>query len=232
MISVVMPVYNRAVVFKKALASVLRQSYKAIEVIVVDDGSAEDIERVVLSAKDPRIVYIAQENKGAPAARNRGMEISRGEFIIFWDADVVGYPDMLTKLHSALVSTRGASYAYCDFFVWRGKKMKTPEFSASRLKKMNYIHTTSLILREQALAWDESLKRFQDWDLWLSMLELGRIGVRAQGTLFRIASRGTMSAWLPSFCYHSPWSHLPLISKKIRAYERARAVIYKKHGIT
>jgi len=70
LISIIIPVYNRVDDFRAALHSILSQSHKDIEIIVVDDGSSEDVKKEV---SDKEITYIRQENRGAPAARNRGL---------------------------------------------------------------------------------------------------------------------------------------------------------------
>lgn len=87
MISVIIPVYNREQTIKKALNSVLNQTYKDIEVIVVDDGSTDASKKVIESISDKRIKYVYQENAGACVARNTGIEMAKGEFIAFHDSD-------------------------------------------------------------------------------------------------------------------------------------------------
>jgi len=228
LISIIIPVYNHEQALKQALASIAAQTYKDIEVIIVDDGSAIPVKCQVSSVK---CLILQQQNRGAPAARNRGLEEAKGECVIFWDADVIARPDMLERMHLALQQDSGASYAYSDFrFGW--KKMPARPFDSEALRKNNYIHTTSLI-RRSALPvkpWDESLKRFQDWDLWLTLLEQKKIGVHIPEYLFRVFShkRG-MSHWLPSFAYQAPWRWLPGVGGWVREYEAARAVVVKKH---
>ncbi|MBI4992876.1 MAG: glycosyltransferase, partial [Candidatus Magasanikbacteria bacterium] len=176
----------------------------------------------------------------APAARNRGLEMAKGEYVIFWDADVVAEPEMLEKLKARLELHPEASYAYSNYqlsilrqaqdrFFNFQKKIRAKNFNAQDLQKNNYIHSTSLIRRKDAIKWDENLKRFQDWDLWLTMAEQGKTGVWVDEYLFKIISQGTMSRWLPSFCYKKPFSLLPVISKQVKKYEEAKAIIIKKH---
>ncbi|MFH1286662.1 MAG: glycosyltransferase family A protein [Candidatus Magasanikbacteria bacterium] len=231
LISVIIPVYNQVDKFKLALLSIENQTYKNIEIIVIDDGSEEEIQNSKFKiSKDIPLHLYRQENKGAPAARNKGFELSKGEYVIFWDADIIAYPEMLEKMYLALQQESQVSYAYSDFYFGK-KKMKAGGFDGERLKKNNYITTASLIHREDVVPFDENLKRFQDWDLWLTMLEQGKKGVHVPEFLFTIIPGGTMSSWLPSFAYKKPWRWIPGIEKKVEKYEEAKGVVQKKHHL-
>ena|SRR3989338_3069106 len=231
LVSIIIPVYNQSQALAKALDSVFAQTYKNIEVIVVNDGSQEDVGEKIKRLKDYKIIFERQEHTGANAARNRGFALSKGDYVIFWDADVVGEPDMLEKMMQALEGHPEASYAYSNFRLEQGKKMKGQVFDAEALWQRNFIHTTSLIRRADFLGFDESIQRFQDWDLWLTMLEQGKSGVWIDEELFRIITKGAMSQWLPRFAYHAPWKYLPWVSGKVKAYEAAYGIIQSKHNI-
>lgn len=228
LISIIIPVYHHEKALPKALASIAAQTYKNIEVIIVDDGSKPGLQ---LSDFRLQLRLMRQEHRGAPAARNRGFRESKGEYVIFWDADIIAEPEMLEKMLAALDAEPEANYAYSNFNFGR-KKMPARAFDAQALKKNNYINTVSLIRRSAAIPWDESLKRFQDWDYWLMMLEQGKTGVWVPEFLYRaIPHRGGISAWLPSFAYRAPWKYLPGISKKVVAYNVARQRIVEKHHL-
>lgn len=87
MISVVIPLYNKELIIKKTLNSVLSQSYDDFEIVIVDDGSTDDSVAVVEAMNDPRIRLIKQENGGPSKARNTGVKNAKGEWILFIDAD-------------------------------------------------------------------------------------------------------------------------------------------------
>jgi glycosyltransferase involved in cell wall biosynthesis len=228
LISVVIPVYNQSKELAAALGSLKQQTYRHLEVIIVDDGSVPPVESFDSSLLKVR--YVRQKNKGAPAARNKGFELSKGEYVIFWDADIVALDrEMLGNMLAALKENPRVGYAYSDFY-FGPKKMSAGAFDPDRLKKINYITTTSLIRREVFPGFDESLRKFQDWDLWLTVLEQGYGGVYVPGYLFWIKPGGTMSAWLPRFAYRVPWRYLPGIRTQVERYERAREVIRQKHG--
>ncbi len=235
-ISVVIPVYNRAKVFGEALESVVLQTYRPLEIIVVDDGSTEEIRPICDSilkkheSAGVHFVYLRQENSGAPAARNRGLQSATGAYVIFWDADAVGNTDMLEKMYTTLQECPRASFVYSNFLF--GKRvMRGKTFSFEELKKRNYIMSTSLIRKSDVVSWDETLKRFQDWDLWLTMASQGKKGVWIDEVLFQIEAGGSMSLWLPSFAYRAPFRWLPFFAGRVKKYEQAQSVVAHKHGI-
>lgn len=97
MISVIIPVYNAEPYLRRCLNSVLSSTYREFELILVNDGSTDNSFEICqeYAAKDKRIQVISQENRGVSAARNRGLDICRGEWVVFVDADDVISPDFL-----------------------------------------------------------------------------------------------------------------------------------------
>ena len=93
LVSVIIPVYNGARFLRAALESVFAQTYRPLEVIVVDDGSADD--SGVIAQSFPEVRYIRQENQGVAAARNNGLKAARGEFFAFLDQDDLWTPEKL-----------------------------------------------------------------------------------------------------------------------------------------
>jgi glycosyltransferase involved in cell wall biosynthesis len=95
-VTIVLPTFNRAVYLKDAIESVLAQTYRDFEFIIVDDGSTDNTEEVVASyINDPRIRYLKQANSGAAAARNHGISLRRGDLVAFIDSDDIWNPDKL-----------------------------------------------------------------------------------------------------------------------------------------
>lgn len=229
-ISVIIPVYNDQQHLTAALSSLQAQKEVELEVIIVDDGSRMLVE-VPQSAQSLDIRIIRQENQGAPAARNRGLSVASGEYCIFWDVDVTAtHDDVLSLLVERLKNQPEASFAYGNM-IFGFKRMPARNFSIEELHKKNYIHTTALIRTSDAVSWDTALKRFQDWDYYLTLAEQGKRGVWIDQDLFHIEPGGTMSSWLPSFAYKKPWSWLPGIHSRVRAYHEAADVIKKKHKL-
>lgn len=230
MISIIIPVYNQAKKLDKCLKTLTKQTYSNYEIIIVDDGSTDDLESV-LEKYAPifrlKMEVIHQENAGSNAARNRGKKKARGEFLLFCDADIEMHPNMLKTMKCTLDSEPRVSYCYSSHKF--GKKVfRLWPFDAGKLKKMPYIHTTSLIRTEHfpKSGWDENIKRFQDWDLWLTMNEEGHIGFWIDDILFKVNTGGTMSKWMPSFMYKL----LPFLPS-VRSYKKSERIILEKHGI-
>lgn len=101
-----MPAYNAAKFLRQALDSILQQSYKDYEIILVNDGSKDETAFVCqeYQAKDPRIVFIDKENEGVAVARNRALDIAKGEYVLFIDSDDIVYQDTLRQLHDEIVA--------------------------------------------------------------------------------------------------------------------------------
>lgn len=232
MVSIIIPVYNQADKLIKTLESILAQSYQDFEVIIVNDGSEDGVaDKFADFSKQisgpQRFLFLDQENKGAPAARNRGYKESKGVYLLFCDADAILNKDALEIMVKVLEKYESSSYTYSSFH-WGRKLFKCGPFDGEKLKKEPYIHTMSLIRRKDfpESGWDESLKKFQDWDLWLSMLEQGKTGIWINIPLFTIAPGGRISSWLPSFAYKL----LPFLGV-VKRYNKWKRIIQEKHGL-
>lgn len=204
-----------------------------LEIIIVNDGSTDGVsavfENYLRTNQLPEISlkFFNQANAGAPAARNRGLREAHGEYILFSDADAVYIPDALEKMKVALENNPLASYAYPSF-MWGKKSFKVGAFDAEKLKQGPMIHTTALI-RTSAMTpkgWDESIKKLQDWDLWLTMLDEGKTGVWIDEYLFTLQPGGHISDWVPSFAYKI-MPFLPTVKK----YKKAVAIVKAKHKL-
>lgn len=232
-ISVIIPCYNHTASLVKSLQTLRNQSQKPAEVIIIDDGSVQPITKDMLgpAAADLPVVIKRQENAGAPNARNTGFSHATGDYVIFWDADILAASTMLAEMAHILDTHHNISFVYSDFYFGK-KKMPARSFSLAALKKRNFIHSASLVRKEDVVTWDESLKKFQDWDFWLQLVEQGKKGYYVQKILFTVLPhKEGMSSWLPSFAYHSPWKYLPGIHKRVKQYEQAKKVIIKKHAL-
>lgn len=231
MISIIIPVYNQAEKLDKCLESIFFQTFRDFEIVIVNDGSTDHLSQVIekhrkaLDKLEWHVIH--QENQGSNPARNKGARKACGDYLLFCDADIFLDPLALEIMYDTLQKNPGASYAYSSF-MWGLKLFKLGEFDEKKLKKMPYIHTTSLIRREAFLdaGFDEKIKRLQDWDLWLSMLEKGRKGVWIDQVLFRVETGGTMSAWLPSLAYKL----LPFLANA-QKYKKAVKIIKDKHRL-
>lgn len=230
--SIIIPTFQHANTLGDCLESAFAQTYGNIEVIVVNDGSTDQT-RDVLRDYESRATIIHQKNAGSNPARNRGLKEARGEYVIFVDADVRMEPGMIRKMLNALGTDPQASYAYSGFkFGW--KYFKGVQFDQKKLRKMNFIHTTSLLRKKDFPGFDENIRRLQDWDVWLTMISKGKYGVLVPESLFRVEVDGASrvgSSWLPSFFYKVPWAFVGWRPVQIKEYEQARDILRAKHGL-
>ncbi len=97
LISVIIPTYNRALTLQATIQSVLRQTYKEFEIIIIDDGSTDDTEQIINDFNDKRITYIRQDHRSASFARNKGIENAKGAYIAFLDSDDIWLPTKIEK---------------------------------------------------------------------------------------------------------------------------------------
>ena len=131
MISVVIPLYNKAHTIVNTLSTVLGQTYRDFEVIIVNDGSTDNGVEVIRSHfNDPRIRIISQKNAGVSAARNRGVDEANGEYIAFLDADDEWLPEYLETLFDAFIDYPQADMVGCASY---HKNFETGEVSANAL---------------------------------------------------------------------------------------------------
>ncbi len=233
MISVIIPVYNQATNLSWCLNGLLKQTYKNLEIIVVNDGSTDDslakaqeYKPIFKKQEIPYSVF-SQSKKGAPSARNQGRKYGRGNYLLFCDADAHLVPEGLSEMAKTLKKHLEASFVYSNF-KWGRKLFKLFPFDKDRLRQMPYIHTISLVRARDfpSRGWDEDIKKLQDWDLWLTMVDQGFKGVWLDKTLFYVRTGGVYSSWLPSIAYKL----LPFLPQ-VKKYKKAMRIVKDKHGI-
>ena len=116
-LSIIMPVYNSKKKIRRSVNSILEQTYKDFELIIVNDGSTDNTEKVlnVLSKRDKRIKVFTQENKGPGAARNKGLENAKGKYIGFVDADDWIEKNIYKELLE-VIKHKSCEVAMCDYY--------------------------------------------------------------------------------------------------------------------
>lgn len=181
MTSIIVSTYNRKSLLKRAINSLLNQSVKDFEIIVVDDCSTDGTQKYVKSIGDPRIKYLkTKKNSGSDShPKNLGIKEARGEYVAFLDDDDTWRPDAL-KILEKYIRITNVDLVYGDYLNITRKK-KEPgwsiDFSVSTLSKMNYIAMPTVLVRREALlevgGFDESVPKFKDWNLWLRLQKRG-----------------------------------------------------------
>jgi len=191
LVSVIIPIYNYGVQFEKSIQSVFDSSYKNFEVVIVDDGSSNEYVKLKLDSlsEHPNIKVIRQNNSGPSSARNNGIKNSSGQFILPLDADDMIHPDYIQSCVNILKNNKNISPVYCDtnhIGQLQGVEQR-PEWSMERLMQGPFIVNCSMFSREsfeKCGGYDESLKGWEDYDLWIRMGINGYIGKRIPKPLF------------------------------------------------
>lgn len=231
-VSICIPAYNTAATLGACLQTLLGQTYQNLEWIVVDDGSTDATPAI--ATRDPRVRLIRGQHRGAAAARNVAAKHATGDFLYFSDADCRHEPDAIRTLVRALQRHPEADFAYSSFRLgW--KTFRLQPFDPWALRERNFISTRALIRRSVFPGFDESLKRLQDWDLWLTISEQGRRGVWVDRVLYQQQTRGTRTMsgyWFPKFLYRFPAVADWLSRGAGLTLREAETIIRKKHPLT
>lgn len=191
LVSIIIPIYNYGVQFEKTLQSVFDSTYKNIEIIIVNDGSTDKYVKMKLDSikNHPNIKIISQDNQGPSSARNNGVSHSSGEYILPLDADDTIYPDYIQSCVNILRNNKTISPVYCDtHHIGQIQGIeRRPEWSLERLKHGPFIVNCSMFHKEAfdiCNGYDESLKGWEDYDLWIRMGINGYSGKRIPKPLF------------------------------------------------
>jgi glycosyltransferase involved in cell wall biosynthesis len=189
LVSVVVPVYNGERYIEDCLRSVLEQDYPALEVIVVDDGSSDGTEARVSAIGDARVAFHRQANSGSAVARNRGVELARGEYIAFNDSDDLWAPHRL-KQQVAFLRAQTDVHAVCGRFMAVPDGFTREEaahqayqaeaevdesksgFTYLRLLESSIYHIDTLLVRAglmKQIRFNPDYRRGQDFDFFLQL---------------------------------------------------------------
>ena len=191
--SVIIPVYNGEKYVKKAVESVLEQTFLPKEILIVDDGSTDETEKRAkqIESEKVKINYFKKENGGPNSARNFGLKKSSGDFVAFLDADDIWEK---TKLEKQLLVFKQSEYkklglVFCDYFLMNAtgnllsntrkiglnKDLRGSVFE--QLKEGNFVtgSASAILIKKECFEkvglFDESLWSSEDWDMWLRISE-------------------------------------------------------------
>lgn len=191
-VSVIVPCFKQAQYLPEALNSVLKQSYKNWECIIIDDGSPDNTTFIAseFCKLDIRFKYLKKENGGLSSARNAGIKKATGSLILPLDADDKINEDYLRLAIDAFNKNNSLSLIYCkaSFFGEKSGEWLLESYSYQKLLHNNLIFCSAIFKKQDFLntsGYNENLKNgFEDWDLWIRMLKPVSKVVRLAETLF------------------------------------------------
>ncbi len=191
-ISVIIPCYNQEKYIAEALDSVLAQTFKDFEIIVINDGSIDNSASIIKDyvQEYPHLIrYIEQKNQGIIAARNNAIAEAKGEYIFPLDGDDKIAPECLEKLHDAMINKKG-DVIYCDgeYFGERNGKIAHLKPSKFNMSLGNRVFVSALYRKSDWLkygGYDEIMKDgYEDWEFWLNFIENNKHFYKVDETLF------------------------------------------------
>lgn len=201
-VSVIIATHNRCEYIAKAIECILAQTWKNLELIIIDDGSDDRTEDIVRSFCDERIVYVKNEsNKGISYSRNKGVEVASGRYIVFQDDDDYCRLDKIEKQvlfmekqmpNVGMAYCVTANYCYAldgnlddpPILIPDGKEkayVGCDGFVYPKLLPKNFIACTAMIIRKECFdtvgMFDESLFAYEDWDITLRIAKNYEVGI-------------------------------------------------------
>jgi glycosyltransferase involved in cell wall biosynthesis len=182
-VSVVIPAYNQAQYLTEAIQSVLAQTYRDFEIIVVDDGSTDDTPIVAKQFSDA-VRYVRQDNQGLAGARNTGIHQAQGKYIGLLDSDDQWLPAFLETMMALIEQHPDATVYYCYAQFMDANGQDLPQTTRCQgvptnalndtLLRANFIIPSTVVLRrsvvEAAGLFDQTLRSCEDWDLWIRLV--------------------------------------------------------------
>lgn len=187
-VSILLPVYNSEKYLQQAIDSLLKQTFTDFELLIINDGSTDNSEKIIYSYSDQRIVYIKnQSNKGLIYTLNRGIELAKGKYIARMDSDDICAAERLQKQFDRIDKDPDTSVIGChvSFINEHGKKtgdwkedLETSTYHAIKQKMVweNCIAHPTVMMRSDIMKkyqYNENQKNTEDYDLWLRLLSDG-----------------------------------------------------------
>ena len=191
LVSIIVPLYNCEKTITETLHSVLNQTYEAIEIILINDGSTDNTEAVVndFIKNNSKFRFYNQENKGQTKTRNTGAGYATGKYLLFLDADDKIAPVFIEKCVAILAARPDIKivYSLSDFFGNKTGRWQLPPFHLKSFLVNNCIPITALIRKDDfnsVNGFDENLTFYEDWELWIKLVETGGKIHQIQEVLF------------------------------------------------
>jgi teichuronic acid biosynthesis glycosyltransferase TuaG len=196
-VSVIIPTYNSEKYLKECLSSVINQTYKNLEIIIVDDKSIDNTIKIIKKIKDKRIKLIELEkNSGVAIARNKGIEISTGDYICFLDSDDYWYKE---KIEKQLKFIKNKEFIYSEYLYLRKNKTHKAHvpktITYKEALKNTTIFTSTVMLNMKYLNKQDiympNLKKGQDTACWWKILKKVNIayGMQEVLSIYRVGNK-------------------------------------------
>lgn len=179
-VSIIMPCYNDGKYIREAIQSVKEQTYKNIEIIVIDDGSDDEETRDVLDSLTVDVTVLQTNHLRPAGARNYGIQNAKGKYILPLDSDDKIEPSYVEKAVKILESNKNVGVVYCqaDLFGEKRGRWDLPDYSFDKMLLDNVVFVTALFYRQdwQAVGGfnTQMLAGMEDYDFWLAIMALGR----------------------------------------------------------
>jgi teichuronic acid biosynthesis glycosyltransferase TuaG len=199
LVSVIMPAYNSEAFISEAINSVISQTYKNWELLIIDDASTDSTRNIIqqFSEKDYRIhIFENATNLGTHQTRNKGIKAAQGEFIAFLDADDQWKPQKLEKQLKILSEDNlSACFSSYELISENGESLNKkiealPVLTYEKLLKANYVGNLTGIYNAKLLGkiYSPEIRKRQDWALWLKVIEEGgsMTGIRESLAIYRL----------------------------------------------
>jgi len=242
-ISVIVPAYNAAKTIDRALQSICAQTYRNLEVVVIDDGSTDETAKCI-EAFLPKIRYIHQSNAGAAAARNHGCRIATGDFLAFLDADDIWHATFNSHPSIALCYT-GLNWQHEGEDTpndWHLEGRVTVTTDVAGIFERPWLGTPSVMMRltvfNELGGFNENLSTAEDVDLWLRTANIAPIAKMDAKTVIVFRQRDGLSSLtstyennlkvIDSFCKKNP----SFIENNPQLVKRAKGLVYEYWGST
>lgn len=204
LVSIVIPTFNRAECIKECIENIKLQTYANIEIIIVDDGSKDNTEKIINEMEDDSILYYKFiENQGACAARNMGVNLAKGKYIAFQDSDDLWDKTKITKQVEYL-EKNDLDIVFCSMNVMENDKIKfvipdrkIPEKELyKKLLLKNFVSTQTILGKRQCFIeeeFDRDMPRLQDYDLMLRLVPKFKVGHLNEALVYQKFSENSLS---------------------------------------
>ena len=236
LVSIIVPFYNAENYIKKTIGSVLAQTYQQFEIIIINDGSTDNGYSIIKTIMDDRIHLVEQENQGVSFSRNKGIAMSKGEFIVFLDSDDILHPNFLERRISTLKKSTAVACASNVVLVdGKGNKIEEDKkhFAANKSSQIlefndgiitcpsSYLFKTEFI-KKHKITFNKNLQSSADKYFLLEVLKQGEIELINESPMYYRILNESMSHKITK----------PLVKDQIAFYYEIKKFLKDNNSVT